>query len=70
MYIIYGKPACSYCTKAKKLLERKGLDYRYVDISKDLEAQEYILSNGFKTVPVVFKEDDLIGGYEDLAATV
>jgi|AntDeeMinimDraft_6_1070357.scaffolds.fasta_scaffold03896_3 glutaredoxin len=70
MYIIYGKPTCSYCTKAKKLLERKGLEYTYVDISKDVQAQASLIFTGFKTVPVIFKDNDLIGGYEDLVSTL
>ncbi len=69
MFFIYGKPGCSYCLRAKKLLERKELEYEYIDITKDKEAEDFIrIELGAKTVPVIFYGANLlIGGYDDLA---
>ena len=33
MFIIYGTPGCGFCIQAKRVLEQKGMDYDYVDLS-------------------------------------
>lgn len=67
MYKIFGKPACVYCTKAKNLLDRKGIEYEYVDISTDADAYDFIVNeNGFRTVPQIWGNETYIGGYEAL----
>lgn len=72
-YIVYGKPNCPFCDKAKNLLESKGKEYVYVDVSENQDAYNYLVSNGFRSVPQVFlkgKSDDStlvhVGGYEGL----
>lgn len=72
-YIVYGKPNCPSCAKAKNLLESKGKEYVYVDVSENQEAYSYLVSNGFRSVPQVFlkgKGEDStmvhVGGYEGL----
>lgn len=62
MYTIYGKPDCPWCDRVKDLLSTE--DVRYVDLSEDTDALRYIKSQGFKTVPQVFWNGNLIGGYE------
>lgn len=66
MFDIYGKPSCRYCYSAKEFLDSKEIQYTYTDISEDLEALEWILSKGFRTVPQIYLGDKHIGGYEDL----
>lgn len=65
---IYTRAWCPYCVKAKALLHSKGLEWRELDIGTDkaLE-QEMIERSGRHTVPEVFVDDELIGGYDDLA---
>jgi glutaredoxin len=67
MYRVYGKPVCPFCTKAKKLLERKGLEFEYFDITQDEDAREVVLSSGYRTVPIVYLASELVGGYEQLS---
>ena len=53
--VVYGKPNCPYCDKAKSILEGKGIEYNYVDISVDGEAYYFIKEEkGLKTVPQIF----------------
>lgn len=66
MYRVFGKPVCPFCLKAKKLLERKGCDFEYIDITQDELAREFIEESGYPTVPVVYHEGVLIGGHEEL----
>lgn len=67
MYTIYSKTNCLYCVKAKELLKHKRLEFT----EKNIENQEYrteLLSiyPEVKTVPQIYLEDSLIGGYDSL----
>ena len=68
MYKIYGKNVCVYCTRAKKLLNDKNLEYEYFDIEQNSEAYIYARenSNGQETMPIIFKDNKLIGGFDQL----
>lgn len=67
MFKVFGKPSCTYCIKTKKLLERKGLEYDYVDILQNKEAFDFIVNwCGFSTVPQIYDETEHLGGYEAL----
>ncbi len=64
---IYSKDSCSFCVRAKVLLEQHGVDFEYVDLTGDLDAQlELARRTGRLTMPQVFVGDELIGGFEDL----
>ncbi|CAA9513008.1 MAG: hypothetical protein AVDCRST_MAG91-1753 [uncultured Sphingomonadaceae bacterium] len=67
---IYTKIGCSYCARAKALLDSKGVDYRETVISTDPAAREEMLgrANGRTTVPQIFIGGEHIGGSDDLAA--
>ena len=67
MFTIYGQPRCSYCASAKKLLDNRGIQYKYIDISKDKSALTMLRDKGLRTVPQIWSENEVyIGGYEDL----
>ena len=66
MYKILGTPTCSFCGSAKELLDTKGIQYEYTDITKDNEALSLFREKGFRTVPQIFKGDVHIGGFQDL----
>lgn len=73
MYIIYGHENCSFCTAAKDLLEREGVDYQYNQVGVDITKEQLIAicPTPPKTVPQIFKDVDgtavYIGGYQQLA---
>ena len=65
--VIYGKPRCSFCTRAKALCERLELDYEYKLLDADYTAEElYELVPGARTFPQVFINDRPIGGFTEL----
>ncbi len=68
--IIYTKANCSYCDWAKQLLDKKQATYQEVRIDLDETARTDMerLSNGRRTVPQIFINDQLIGGFDDLSA--
>lgn len=66
---IYTADYCSYCHRAKQLLDRKGI--QYTEIRVDLNAEkrsEMIERTGRRTVPEILIDDELIGGFDDLWA--
>lgn len=67
---IYTKFLCPYCTRAKKLLDGKGVAYEEIDITMDgaKRAEMMQRANGRHTVPQIFIDDRHIGGSDDLAA--
>jgi glutaredoxin len=69
MYLVIGRENCSYCDKAKDLLDAKGKEYVYVDITSGDSVNDAVWKKFLtqdmevKTVPQVFQ---LIGGFEEL----
>ncbi|MBW3625458.1 MAG: glutaredoxin 3 [Armatimonadetes bacterium] len=68
---LYSIEYCPFCSAARALLERKGLDYTHHDLSdlsdRDLR-QKMLELAGRTTVPQIFINDRHIGGYTDLDA--
>ncbi len=67
---IYTKMGCPYCSRAKRLLEEKGVDYQEFDIIMGGPKRTEMLerSNGRTTVPQIFIDGHHVGGSDDLAA--
>lgn len=65
--LIYTKDTCSYCVRAKELLQRKGLSWTEIRIDLDDEAREKMIElSGRRTVPQIFFDETHIGGYDNL----
>lgn len=65
-WIIVGRHKCSYCDKAKGLLHSLGIPYVYFPLEFGGPLKEFIVANGLNTVPQVFLNGYLIGGYAEL----
>lgn len=67
---IYTTQICPYCIKAKKLLDKKGVDYKElrVDLNPELAEEAVEKSGGRRTVPQIFIEDFHVGGCDELHA--
>lgn len=67
---VYTKFLCPYCTRAKALLEKKGAEYREIDVSMDRAGLDAMIerAGGSRTVPQIFIDGRHIGGSDDLAA--
>ena len=67
---IYTWRACPFCIRAKALLDRKGVAYREYAIDGDEEArrQMALRSEGRRSLPQIFINDQGIGGCDDLHA--
>ena len=67
---IYSKTTCPYCTMAKRLLESKGQEFEEINLNQHPERTDEMIerTGGKMTVPEIFIDGKLIGGYDDLAA--
>lgn len=67
---IYTKFLCPYCTRAKKLLESKGVSFEEIDISTGGPRRAEMLerAGGRQTVPQIFIDGEHVGGCDDLVA--
>ncbi len=67
---IYTSPICGYCLRAKRLLDRKGVAYREIDVFTDRAAKAEMIdrAEGRRTVPQIFIDGRPIGGSQELAA--
>ncbi|MCX8995848.1 glutaredoxin-like protein NrdH [Rhizobiaceae bacterium BDR2-2] len=50
---VYSKPACVQCTATTRALDRQGIPYDVVDISRDAAALDLVQGLGYRQVPVV-----------------
>ena len=52
--VVYTKKVCHYCTRAKALLQRKGVAYEEVDVEGDDQKRLWLAEvTGQKTVPQI-----------------
>jgi len=67
---LYTTSSCGYCTSAKRLLERLGVPYEEVDVSRDQALRQRLSdeNDGYRTVPMIYLEGRFIGGYDELSA--
>jgi glutaredoxin 3 len=66
---IYGSEYCGYCTAARLLLEKKGIEYDDILISKDEKTLAAIMERGIgRSVPQIFINGQPIGGFDELYA--
>jgi glutaredoxin len=47
-------------------LKTKDLPFEKIYIDQDEDAKDYIIEQGFRTVPQIWLDDKWIGGYDDL----
>ena len=67
---IYTTPICPYCHAAKRLLQKKGVSFTEIDVSRDpgLRAAMTQRAMGRRTVPQIFVGETHVGGCDDLYA--
>jgi glutaredoxin 3 len=66
---VYTKENCTYCLRAKRLLEGKGVAYEEIPVEGRDELRVWLAeASGQKTVPQIFVGDRPLGGFSDVAA--
>lgn len=67
---IYSSQFCGYCTRAKMLLDNKGISYTDIPVDRHPENRQEMIarSNGITSVPQIFVNNEHIGGCDELYA--
>lgn len=69
MILIYGKPMCPFCDRAKALCEQRGFNFEYKTLGTDYTKEELLETfPGARTVPQIVVNGLKVGGYEQFAA--
>jgi glutaredoxin 3 len=68
--VIYSTNSCPYCIRAKQLLERKGVEFKEINLSSEAPEVriELMQRTNHRTVPQIFIKDQFIGGFDQLYA--
>lgn len=67
---MYTTMFCPYCSRARALLQRKGVDFADFDITEEPGRRTEMLrrAGGRTSVPQIFINGEHIGGSDELAA--
>ncbi|ASZ75704.1 glutaredoxin-like protein [Enterococcus phage phiSHEF5] len=57
MITVYTKNNCMSCKMTKRKLQELGVNYKEINVDENLEALEYLMECGFRSLPVVFNEN-------------
>jgi len=61
---VFSKNGCDYCTRAKAILDGKGVTYTELNVEEDADAKQYLVDAGLRSVPQIYVGDNVIpGGY-------
>ena len=65
---VYMGPMCAFCDAAKRLLTKKNIPYKEINVALDESKLEEMIkkSNGKRTIPQIFIDEYHVGGYEEL----
>jgi glutaredoxin len=68
MITVYSKNNCPFCDRATALLESKDIPFNVIKMEDAPEAKEFLMEQGLRSVPQIFKDGVLLpGGYQGLA---
>jgi glutaredoxin 3 len=67
---VYSTSYCPFCVRAKALLKSKGVAFTEIDVTDDptMREQMVVLAGGRRTVPEIFINGRIVGGYDELRA--
>ncbi|MBT9568403.1 MAG: glutaredoxin 3 [Thiobacillus sp.] len=69
--VMYCTAVCPYCVAAERLLKSRGvtdIEKIRIDLDPTRQAEMIARSNGSRSVPQVFINDQHIGGFDDTSA--
>jgi len=67
--VVWSKPACPFCVKAKNLLKNKGIEYEEKNIAEGYKIEDLMaLVPNARTMPQVWLDGEHLGGYDQLEA--
>ena len=67
--VVWSKPACPFCVKAKNLVKTLGFEYTEKMFGKDFKTPDELfeaVGKQVRTMPQIIVDDKHIGGYNEL----
>lgn len=65
---IYKTEYCGFCRMAASLLDARGIPYQEIMVDDAETRMKLVEETGWRTVPIIMLDGELIGGYDDLVA--
>jgi glutaredoxin 3 len=66
---LYSTDACSFCVRAKALLDARGLPYEELNLARDPDGRaELARRTGMLSFPQIVIGDEVVGGFMELVA--
>ena len=66
---LYSTDVCSFCVRAKALLDARGLAYEEINLSRDPDGRaELGRRTGMLSFPQIMIGDEIVGGFMELVA--
>ena len=67
MITIYTKKRCPYCTSSKIWLKQHNYEFSEISLDNPTDQSQFVTDNpGLRTVPQIFVDGKLIGGFSEL----
>ena len=64
---VWSKNSCPFCIQAKALLKQKGIEFEERNIEQDWSREQLLEAvPAARTLPQIFLDDKLIGGFTEL----
>ena len=65
--IVWSRNQCPFCDQAKALLKMKGIEFEERNVSTDWTKEQLLEAvPTARTVPQIFIDDNLVGGFTEL----
>jgi glutaredoxin len=70
-FLLYTKPECPHCVRAKAALDERGIAYRVIDLDTEVKRAAVKAKTGYQTWPQIFALTDgrptrFVGGADAL----
>jgi glutaredoxin 3 len=64
---VYSTDPCSFCTQAKALLRKRGIDFVELNLAKDPAGRaELAEKTGMMSFPQIVIDGEVVGGFQEL----
>ncbi|OQW47601.1 MAG: glutaredoxin [Proteobacteria bacterium SG_bin7] len=68
---IYSTKSCPYCIRAKSYFAANDLKFEEIDLTNNFSEIDRIKAKtGHRTVPLIFVNEQFIGGYTDMISKI
>ncbi len=65
--IVWSKDQCPYCDQAKALLKSRNIEFEERNVSQDWTREQLLEAvPTARTVPQIFLDEELVGGFNEL----